>query len=299
MQCQCCCRCCCAGLQAHLDQQPARHWVGFQASPLLKCCFALRCLLHSLHCLLHSRPCLLRSLHCLLHSLHCLLHCLYCLLNSLYCFLHSLHCLLHSCLCLLYSCLCLLHCLLHSLLCLLHSLLCYTGAHALFTLMLLAYMLHELQLACMLPKLKLQPQFAGQLFLVVCVKAQHHPTCCQTPVLKFASSLHPHGIKMVTPPPWSPSLSSPPPPHTHRHNSESHQDCHNAKVGQSADLRSRYEGPDCNMDINECLRQTVTCPANAGCINTEGAYNCTCWPGFNSMFLQNHKSTPWDEPVVI
>ena len=57
-------------------------------------------------------------------------------------------------------------------------------------------------------------------------------------------------------------------------------------VGESDDFRCRYEGPDCNMDIDECLRQTVTCPANAGCINTEGAYNCTCWPGFTSTFCE-------------
>lgn len=48
----------------------------------------------------------------------------------------------------------------------------------------------------------------------------------------------------------------------------------------------RYEGPDCNLDINECLRQTVTCPANAGCVNTEGSYKCPCWPGFISTPLR-------------
>ncbi|DBA99225.1 hypothetical protein WJX82_007713 [Trebouxia sp. C0006] len=41
-----------------------------------------------------------------------------------------------------------------------------------------------------------------------------------------------------------------------------------------------FEGTKCNVDINECLRQTVQCAPNAGCINTEGAYNCTCWPGY-------------------
>ncbi|DBA95832.1 TPA: hypothetical protein ACH3X1_001379 [Trebouxia sp. C0004] len=41
-----------------------------------------------------------------------------------------------------------------------------------------------------------------------------------------------------------------------------------------------FEGPKCNVDINECLRQTMQCAPNAGCINTEGGYNCTCWPGY-------------------
>ena len=63
----------------------------------------------------------------------------------------------------------------------------------------------------------------------------------------------------------------------------------------------RFEGPECNVDINECLRQTMQCAPNAGCINTEGAYNCTCWPGYtgtacfpNQTFVQqqgNHMTS--------
>ena len=32
----------------------------------------------------------------------------------------------------------------------------------------------------------------------------------------------------------------------------------------------RFEGPTCNIDINECVRGTDTCAANAACINTQG-----------------------------
>lgn len=51
----------------------------------------------------------------------------------------------------------------------------------------------------------------------------------------------------------------------------------------------RFEGPECNVDINECLRQTVQCAPNAGCINTEGAYNCTCWPGYTGTACFAHQ----------
>lgn len=45
----------------------------------------------------------------------------------------------------------------------------------------------------------------------------------------------------------------------------------------------RYEGVDCNIDINECVRQTVQCADNAGCLNLQGSYNCTCWPGYSGI----------------
>ena len=31
----------------------------------------------------------------------------------------------------------------------------------------------------------------------------------------------------------------------------------------------RFEGPKCDIDINECVRGTDDCTANAACINTE------------------------------
>ena len=42
----------------------------------------------------------------------------------------------------------------------------------------------------------------------------------------------------------------------------------------------RYEGPSCSIDINECVRGTAGCAANAGCINTQGSYRCQCYFGF-------------------
>ena len=42
----------------------------------------------------------------------------------------------------------------------------------------------------------------------------------------------------------------------------------------------RYEGPQCDMDINECVRGTHNCAGNSTCINTEGSFNCICWRGF-------------------
>ena len=33
------------------------------------------------------------------------------------------------------------------------------------------------------------------------------------------------------------------------------------------------------MDINECVRGTAACPANAGCVNSNGSYACPCFFG--------------------
>ena len=43
----------------------------------------------------------------------------------------------------------------------------------------------------------------------------------------------------------------------------------------------RYEGPDCDVDINECVRATAGCSGHAGCINVKGSYKCTCHYGFS------------------
>lgn len=42
----------------------------------------------------------------------------------------------------------------------------------------------------------------------------------------------------------------------------------------------RYEGPACDIDINECTRGTAGCAAHAGCTNTVGSYKCTCDYGY-------------------
>ncbi|GMH40074.1 hypothetical protein BSKO_07978 [Bryopsis sp. KO-2023] len=40
------------------------------------------------------------------------------------------------------------------------------------------------------------------------------------------------------------------------------------------------EGPGCDIDINECVRATAGCPKNGGCINTDGGFECQCYPTF-------------------
>ncbi|KAK9917687.1 hypothetical protein WJX75_007185 [Coccomyxa subellipsoidea] len=41
-----------------------------------------------------------------------------------------------------------------------------------------------------------------------------------------------------------------------------------------------FEGPQCNVDINECVRGTHNCAANSTCVNTVGSFSCQCWRGF-------------------
>eukprot|EP00891_Asterochloris_glomerata_P005372 jgi/Astpho2/5372/fgenesh1_pg.00075_%23_44_t len=40
------------------------------------------------------------------------------------------------------------------------------------------------------------------------------------------------------------------------------------------------EGPDCTININECLRGTDNCAPNAACIDTNGSFACECWLGY-------------------
>lgn len=42
-----------------------------------------------------------------------------------------------------------------------------------------------------------------------------------------------------------------------------------------------YEGPNCDIDINECVRATGGCASEGGvCVNTRGSYHCTCQRGY-------------------
>eukprot|EP00884_Botryococcus_braunii_P009399 jgi/Botrbrau1/18460/Bobra.0072s0043.1 len=52
-----------------------------------------------------------------------------------------------------------------------------------------------------------------------------------------------------------------------------------------------YEGPSCNIDINECVRQTDDCSPNSACINTNGGFKCQCYWGYSG----NSCTTPGPE----
>jgi mannan endo-1,4-beta-mannosidase len=45
------------------------------------------------------------------------------------------------------------------------------------------------------------------------------------------------------------------------------------------DCPTGYEGPNCDLDINECVRGTDDCDLNAACINTVGGFQCQCFTG--------------------
>ena len=45
------------------------------------------------------------------------------------------------------------------------------------------------------------------------------------------------------------------------------------------------EGPRCDLNINECLRSTHDCPANAACVDLEGGFSCICHWGFTAAPL--------------
>ncbi|CAH3188003.1 unnamed protein product [Porites lobata] len=42
----------------------------------------------------------------------------------------------------------------------------------------------------------------------------------------------------------------------------------------------QWSGGKCELDIDECAKNTHYCGANAYCNNTKGGYNCTCHPGY-------------------
>lgn len=41
-----------------------------------------------------------------------------------------------------------------------------------------------------------------------------------------------------------------------------------------------YEGVDCDIDINECVRGTAGCDLHAGCVNSDGGFECQCYVGY-------------------
>ena len=53
-----------------------------------------------------------------------------------------------------------------------------------------------------------------------------------------------------------------------------------ARLSNPPDAACRMEGPDCTININECLRGTDNCATNAACIDTNGSFACECWLGY-------------------
>ena len=51
-------------------------------------------------------------------------------------------------------------------------------------------------------------------------------------------------------------------------------------------MSCRYEGPRCDIDINECVRGTSACAPQAGCINSMGGYSCICPWGYAGAALE-------------
>lgn len=56
--------------------------------------------------------------------------------------------------------------------------------------------------------------------------------------------------------------------------------CLFACLSNLAHAACRMEGPDCTININECLRGTDNCAPNAACIDTNGSFACECWLGY-------------------
>lgn len=52
-------------------------------------------------------------------------------------------------------------------------------------------------------------------------------------------------------------------------------------VAETVLWRGRYEGAQCDVDINECVRGTAGCVTNAACVNSNGGYTCQCYWGFS------------------
>ena len=53
---------------------------------------------------------------------------------------------------------------------------------------------------------------------------------------------------------------------------------------RSALLWCRYEGPNCDVDVDECVRATAGCSPHASCLNSKGGFTCTCYYGFTGTF---------------
>ncbi|KAK3609861.1 hypothetical protein CHS0354_015052 [Potamilus streckersoni] len=52
-----------------------------------------------------------------------------------------------------------------------------------------------------------------------------------------------------------------------------------SKVTGECTCMPGWQGPTCNMDLDECLNNS-TCPKDSVCINTKGSYLCICQAGF-------------------
>ncbi|KAK9841349.1 hypothetical protein WJX74_004374 [Apatococcus lobatus] len=56
------------------------------------------------------------------------------------------------------------------------------------------------------------------------------------------------------------------------------KDCSSTRVNGTAG--TGYEGPNCDIDIDECVRGTAGCASSAACRNTPGGFTCQCFMGY-------------------
>ncbi|DBB02500.1 hypothetical protein WJX82_002641 [Trebouxia sp. C0006] len=68
------------------------------------------------------------------------------------------------------------------------------------------------------------------------------------------------------------------------------KDCTSTQVKGLVD--TGFEGPTCTIDINECVRGTDNCAANAACINTQGGFQCQCWLGYTGDGVSSCTASP-------
>ncbi|KAL0028744.1 hypothetical protein WJX79_004058 [Trebouxia sp. C0005] len=68
------------------------------------------------------------------------------------------------------------------------------------------------------------------------------------------------------------------------------QDCTSTQV--KGLVGTGFEGPTCTIDINECVRGTDNCAANAACINTQGGFQCQCWLGYTGDGVSSCTASP-------
>lgn len=53
-----------------------------------------------------------------------------------------------------------------------------------------------------------------------------------------------------------------------------------SNVDGKCDCKDGWEGTTCNLNINECTRNTFQCPDQSTCEDNDGSYVCNCNQGY-------------------